>query len=310
MELNISPSHASSLQMTSRRKVICSILGIPLAGAYAFGIEPRWLDLARHTVRLPRLRRPVRLVHLSDLHASAAVSQQMIADAVALAISAHPDLICLTGDYISYRDVPEAAEYAQTLRSLAEAAPTFAVLGNHDGGGWSVHARGFPDHRYVERVLSLAGIELLQNRPARIEVHGQPLTLVGVGDCWAGDLEPDIAFAGVRHEEAPTVLLSHNPDTKDVMANYPWHLMLSGHTHGGQVIVPLYGPPIVPVNDRRYVSGLKPWGARQIHVTRGEGNIGGVRFACRPEPDSFRAIGPQHDRRDVSPDGPLAIPGI
>jgi len=207
----------------------------------------------------------------------------MIADAVALALSVRPDLICLTGDYISHRDVPDAPEYARTLRPLAEAAPTFAVLGNHDGGGWSANARGFRDHRYVERVLALAGIELLQNRPVRIEVRGQPLTLVGVGDVWAGDLEPETAFAGVRGDAAPSVLLSHNPDTKDQLADYPWHLMLSGHTHGGQVIVPLYGPPIVPVQDRRYVAGLKPWGARQIHVTRGVGNLLGVRFACRPE---------------------------
>jgi predicted MPP superfamily phosphohydrolase len=259
------------------------MLGIPAAGAYTFGVEPRWLDLARHAVRFPGLGRPIRLVHFSDLHASSVVSQRMIADAVALAVSVRPDVICLTGDYISHRDVPPEAEYARTLRPLAEAAPAFAVLGNHDGGGWSANARGFRNHRYVERVLALAGIELLQNRRARIEVRGQPLNLVGVGDVWAGDLEPDAAFAPVRVGEAPTVLLSHNPDTKTDMADYPWHLMLSGHTHGGQVIVPLFGPPIVPVVDRRYVAGLKPWGARQIHVTRGVGNLLGMRFACRPE---------------------------
>jgi predicted MPP superfamily phosphohydrolase len=106
---------------------------------------------------------------------------------------------------------------------------------------------------------------------------------VGVGDVWAGDLEPAGAFAQIRRGDIPTVLLSHNPDTKDAMADYPWHLMLSGHTHGGQVILPLYGPPIVPVHDRRYIAGLKPWHDRQIHVTRGVGNLLGVRFACRPE---------------------------
>src|SRR5260370_40251050 len=128
--------------MTTRRKVLCGMLGIPLAGAYAFGIEPRWLDLARHTVHVPRLGRPIRLVHLSDLHASAAVSQRMIADAVALAVSVRPDVICLTGDYISHRDVPDATEYARTLRPLTEAAPTFAVLGNHDDGGGRATAPG------------------------------------------------------------------------------------------------------------------------------------------------------------------------
>ena len=66
-------------------------------------------------------------------------------------------------------------------------------------------------------------------------------------------------------------------------AAYDWDLMLSGHTHGGQIIVPLYGAPFHAVSDRRYMAGLKPWGSRQIHVTRGVGNLLGVRFNCRPE---------------------------
>ena len=268
--------------MISRRKVLYSMLSIP-DGTYAFGIEPRWLDTAIHKVRMPLLQRPIRLMHLSDLHASSVVSQGMIADAVARAVETKPDIICLTGDYISYQDVPAAAEYARTLRPLSKAAPTFAVMGNHDGGTWSALEGGFPDHGYADHVLQLAGIELLHNQSKVVEVRGQKLALVGLGDWWSGEWEPDAAFAGIGHSEIPTVLLSHNPDTKEAVGSYPWNLMLSGHTHGGQVILPLYGPPILPVRDRRYLAGLKPWGTRQIHVTRGVGNLMGVRFGCRPE---------------------------
>ena len=83
--------------------------------------------------------------------------------------------------------------------------------------------------------------------------------------------------------EHPIVLLNHNPDGKDAVGLYPWQLMLSGHTHGGQVIVPFLGPRYAPVDDKRYVEGLKPWGTRQIHVSRGVGNVWSVRFRCRPE---------------------------
>ena len=270
------------MPVTTRRKVLYSMLGCAAAAAYPCYIEPRWLDLSRRRVILPRLECPVNLLQLSDLHASEFVSLGMIETAVNLGLSAKPDLICLTGDFISYRDVPDAAAYARILRRLSQAAPTFAVLGNHDGGRWG-RDKGFPDHRYVDRVLEMAEIPLLHNRAVRLEPNGQPLSLAGVGDVWAGEMKAARAFAGVKAGDHPVVLLSHNPDTKTYLGQYPWDLMLSGHTHGGQVIIPFYGPPIIPVADLRYLAGLKPWGDRQIHVTKGVGNLLGVRFDCRPE---------------------------
>jgi predicted MPP superfamily phosphohydrolase len=269
--------------MISRRKALYALAGIPAAGAYAVGIEPRWLDTEMNKVSMPGLGRRMRVVQLTDLHASDFVPLGMIADAVTAAIAAKPDLICLTGDYISYQDIPSADAYARTLAPLAKAAPTYAVLGNHDGGPWAENDGGFSHHRYAEKVLEMAGIELLHNRSKVVEVHGHPLALVGMGDSWSREFEPVAAFAGIRKHQVPTVVLSHNPDTKDNLSEYPWRLMLSGHTHGGQVIVPLYGPPIIPVRDRRYLAGLKPWGDRMIHVSRGVGNIMGIRFGCRPE---------------------------
>jgi predicted MPP superfamily phosphohydrolase len=254
-----------------------------MAGAYAVGIEPRWLDTEVHTVPMPGLGRHLRVVQLTDLHASDFVPLGMIADAVSAAIAAKPDLICLTGDYISYQDIPAAHEYARTLAPLAKAAPTYAVLGNHDGGPWAETQGGLSDHRFMDKVLEMAGVEILHNRSKIVEPHGHPLALVGIGDYWSREFQPAAAFAGISKPQVPTVVLAHNPDTKDRLNNYPWRLMLSGHTHGGQVIVPLYGPPIIPVRDRRYLAGLKPWGERLIHVSRGVGNIMGVRFGCRPE---------------------------
>lgn len=268
--------------MTRRRFIFWSTA--TTAAGYAFGVEPLWFDVTRKGVRFSRvpMERPVRILHISDLHASRAVSLGMIAEAIELGMAERPDIVCLTGDFISHSDdSPRPADYARVLRKVSS-VPAFAVMGNHDGGHWARRARGFFDHSLMDRALEDSGIELLHNRSHVVEVRGQKLTLVGTGDLWAEEVDGEAAFRSAD-PLLPTVLLAHNPDTKDVLSEYCWDLMLSGHTHGGQVIVPFYGPPFRSVEDTRYLSGLKPWESRQVHVTRGVGNLHGVRFNCRPE---------------------------
>ena len=206
----------------------------------------------------------------------------MISHAIDLGLAQKPDLICVTGDFITHRHDFDKREYAGVLGRLSAAAPAYAVLGNHDGGLWASSRLGYPDHRTVERLLEDAGIELLHNRSTMIETPGRTLNLVGVGDLWSDEIHATRAFSGSRTASA-TILMSHNPDSKRMLREFPWDLMLSGHTHGGQVIIPFQGARYAPVEDKRYVAGLKPWGQRQIHVTRGVGSVAGVRFRCRPE---------------------------
>jgi predicted MPP superfamily phosphohydrolase len=229
-----------------------------------------------------RLRSPIRLLHLSDLHASLVVPMTMIQNAITLGLDQKPDLICLTGDFITFRHDFDSRAYVNALKRLTAVAPTFAVLGNHDGGSWARYRRGNSDHSVVDRMLEDSGVRLLHNRSERVRVRDERLRLVGVGDLWSKEIDGCKAFAEASADEA-TVLLAHNPDSKETLRPFPWDLMLSGHTHGGQVIVTHDGARYAPVADKRYVAGLKAWGSRQIHVTRGIGNVGGVRFRCRPE---------------------------
>ena len=115
-----------------------------------------------------------------------------------------------------------------------------------------------------------------------IEVRGQPVTVAGVGDFWSDETDGARAFRAVRRR-GPVVLLSHNPDSKEAVGAFDWDVMLCGHTHGGQIIIPFEGPRYAPVRDRRFVAGLGAWEGRQIYVSRGVGNVWSVRFCCRPE---------------------------
>ncbi|MBS1875709.1 MAG: hypothetical protein JSU00_21015 [Acidobacteria bacterium] len=108
------------------------------------------------------------------------------------------------------------------------------------------------------------------------------MIIAGTGDLWAEEIDARKAFLNAG-AAMPCILLSHNPDSKDMLSNAPWDLMLSGHTHGGQIIAPFYGPAFAPVADKRFVAGLHEWAGRWIYVTRGVGNLGSVRFRCRPE---------------------------
>jgi predicted MPP superfamily phosphohydrolase len=266
------------------------LLGIGALGAlgiaYSRFVESGWIEVREQPIALPRSRlsAPLTVLHLSDFHRSSSVPLAHIAKAIALGLECRPDLICITGDLITAGERHDLRQYGSVLQALPAAAPAVAVLGNHDGGAWSLGRGGFRDSDEVAGMLREAGFIVLVNESLVLDIAGNRVGLVGTGDLWAGWCDPQRAFRGLADQEVQaTFVLAHNPDTKDALGQYPWDLMLCGHTHGGQVVIPLLGAPIVPVRDRRYVAGLNRWVGRWVYTTRGVGSLYGIRFNCRPE---------------------------
>ncbi|MBA4148773.1 MAG: phosphodiesterase YaeI [Verrucomicrobia bacterium] len=258
--------------------------GTVVTGGYGKAIESEWLEVGRHTIKLSKVpgQQSLKILHLSDLHASNMVSLEFIEKAINLGLREKPDLICLTGDYIT-RKYNDWEGYAGVLSALPKAAPTFATLGNHDGGAWCGIHNGYEDSHNVRNLFDKSGIAHLDNATHKLELRGWKMNLVGLGDIWEKDFQPRKAFSGCDDASCVTTVLSHNPDTKDDLRPYKWNLMLSGHTHGGQVELPFFGAPIAPVKDRRFIKGLHQWDNRWLNVTKGIGNLYGIRINCRPE---------------------------
>ena len=267
--------------LTRRRFLLGCISAGAGAAAWTRGVEPWWWQVAHHTVPLGLGGEPVRLLQLSDMHADP-MPLDYLRKTFRAGLALKPDLICLTGDFITHK-YDRWDEYAALLAELPAAVPTFAVLGNHDGGAWA-RRKGYADTRLVRAMLEAAQIPLLHNRRERLELRGHQLDLVGLGDWWADEMDPAAAFAGWKREPGvPTILLSHNPDTKDLLRAFAWDMMLSGHTHGGQLSLPLVGEPFAPIRDRRFVRGLYRWENWWLHVSAGVGSLHTARFNCRPE---------------------------
>ena len=252
--------------------------------AYSRYVEPYWLGCSERRAPAITPDLSLRILHISDLHFQAGDRRRlaMIGRAVEMGLRLGPDLICCTGDFATAGRAFDGGPLARTLRPLASAAPAFAVLGNHDGGAWATRRTGRPTTTSaVTTMLRDAGIGLLHNRSATVSVRGRHVRLAGLGDWWAGEMDPEAAFSE-HGADTPTVLLSHNPDTKDLLAGFGWRCMLSGHTHGGEGV--LFGwAPFTPVRDRRFRLGMQPFGDRWVHVTAGLGTLSGLRFGCRPE---------------------------
>ena len=267
----------------SRRAFVASMaLGSVGWTGYATGVEPTWLDVGRHDVVTNIPGPPLKLLHLGDFHASWCVSLDYIRQAIECGLRLKPDLICVTGDFITttYGDFER---YQRVLARLPAAAPTFACLGNHDGGAWARCHHGYKDTARVRDLVRQSGLELLHNQSRVLEVRGRKIALTGLGDCYAMEADPRQAFQSPAPAGALRIVLSHNPDTKVMVEPYSWDLMLSGHTHGGQLWLPLIGAPFAPVEDKRFIAGLYPWSSRWLHITKGVGNVHGIRFNCRPE---------------------------
>lgn len=289
-------SQAPAKKKISRRIWFKAVLGLGAAGAtagiYARYWEPGWLKVSRHTLPPEKFRveKKLRFLHLADFHASDVVPFELIEEAIDLGLAEHPDAVFLTGDFITSKlSDDDFARYEKILGKFYFAkVPVFACLGNHDGGKWAASTYGYTTSRKVEEMLTKARVYLLRNQKENIFIKEQKITIAGVGDLWGGEFLPEKTLQRKDRntsgpERPPILLMSHNPDSKEELAPYDWDLMLCGHTHGGQCVLPWIGTPFAPVKDHQFVEGLHEWKDRLIYITRGVGNLHGLRFNCRPE---------------------------
>lgn len=276
--------------LITRRRLLAltgtTFAGAASAAAYAFRFEPQWFEVTEHEIPTRWLRKGnrIRLLHLSDFHARP-IPLDWIEAAIELGKETKPDLILLTGDYVTDRVHPELGVYAKLIRKLVDVAPTFGSMGNHDGGRWADLKNRYDSSEILRGMLADAGVVVPHNAHVEQQVAGERVQIVGIGDHWAKEQNAPLAFKALpRQADCLRIVMSHNPDTKAILQYFSWELMLSGHTHGGQVVIPGFGPPILPVNDKRYYEGLHVYQGRRLYITRGVGGVmGGVRFNCRPE---------------------------
>lgn len=261
-------------------------LGVALAGTlgYANRIEPHRVSVTRRELPIPRLPADLDgkcLVQVSDLHVGP-TGDDYLFDCFRLVADLRPDLIVVTGDYMTARGREEIDHAGAVVAQLPKAPlGVIGTLGNHDYGPHWFDAN-IADA--LVPVLREAGVRVLRNEAT--DVAG--LQVVGMDELWAGRFRPREALAGFDHSRAGLVL-SHNPDTLDRRgwgAYQGW--VLSGHTHGGQCKVPGFRPPYLPVDNPRYTAGEIDLGdGRRVYINRGLGFNRRIRFNVRPEITAF-----------------------
>jgi len=282
--------NSSALFSTTRRKFIGlgAAAGVAALGVDTVLLEPNHPRLVRREILLRRW--PDRLdgftiAMLSDFHYDPYFSVHPLHAAIPIVNNLHPDLIVLTGDFVSVpilntseRDKPAAAAAepcSLLLRQLQARHGRWACLGNHDY---------FSDPDRVAAALRAQGIQVLINQSSAIESNGARFWLSGVNDILGDDADLDATLRGIPPNE-PTILLAHEPDYADYVAQQRRvDLQLSGHTHGGQVRIPLLPPLYLPDLGKKYVWGQYQIGALTLYTNRGLGTFGvPVRWNCPPE---------------------------
>jgi predicted MPP superfamily phosphohydrolase len=219
----------------------------------------------------------LRVAQLSDFHVGERTRPETIRDAIARANAFEPDLVVLTGDYLC-RKRSGVGLVRELLGGLA--APTVAVLGNHDH--W-VDAHG------TARALSAHGYAVLRNQNTTLTLRGAPFTVIGIDDLLAGKARPREALAGAG--SGSRLALAHGPKTADQLRRLGKPLLcLSGHTHGGQINIPLLTPLVLrALAHEPYNRGLFHLGPVQLYVNRGIGNSA-LRIRVNSDPEVTLAV--------------------
>lgn len=274
-----------------RRQVLRALAGVAIGGpmaaaAYSVGFEPHWLQVVRRDLPIAELDDAAvgkTLAMVSDLHVGPFVDDAYLRDAMRRVAAMEPDMAVITGDLITWRDNHEIERAGEIVAELGKPPlGAFATLGNHDYGP----LRQQPElAAALGRELDRRDVVMLRN--AYADTAG--LRVAGMDDLWSGRFDASLVSPALRGGRS-AIALCHNPDSADAegWGDYRgW--VLSGHTHGGQVCVPLGSPPILPVENPDYVAGeVAAPGGRRVYINRGLGHLYRLRFNARPEITIFR----------------------
>ena len=266
----------------TRRQFLGGLVAAPLiavaaTSAYASLIEPHNYEVTTTDIfirDLPGRFEGFRITQLTDIHHSRIVGIDQVRRVIELAQNTKPDLFVLTGDYTTtYRRYVEPC--AEALGALNAPEGVWAILGNHDH---------YTDPELTSRALERHKITVLNNANTSIKRGPDMLQLAGIDDWSWNGTDWQRAFYGLDPRR-PIVLLSHQPGVFDLIEARAASLILSGHTHGGQIKLPLIGAPARFVTQHlKYDSGLFKRGESQLYVSRGTGVIGlPVRLGVKPE---------------------------
>lgn len=259
--------------------VTASVVGL----GYATQIEPAWLEVTRPTLKLPRLHPAFsgfRLAQISDLHMGGWMNRERLDKVVQLVMDEAPDAVAVTGDYLLGRgwDEERAAaleDACAALQPLVDTSPVFTVMGNHDY--WT-------NIKEIRPKLRAAGLLELSNEVHTLRRGAASLHICGLDDVYAGEQRLDLVLNSLPSDGA-AILLCHEPDYADVTSTANrFDLQISGHSHGGQVVIPYYGVVHTPRHGRKYPLGQYQVGTMIQYTNRGVGMARlPVRFNCRPE---------------------------
>ena len=273
------------------RRAFLSLGGAAVAGMalYAGEIARHELVVERRVIKIPGLAETfagMRIAQISDIHFMEYTEPFFVRHTVRELNRLKPDIVLLTGDYVSMAPIYKgrSRDYAPIVAAILgeiECPHKYGILGNHD---WMV------DADYVIESLTAAGIRMFRNENTPIERDGKRFWLAGIMDAlsWEWDLNKTMPRHAEKDKE-PVILMAHEPDILPAVSQLnAVDLMLSGHTHGGQVRLPFLPPLMLPSLGKRFVEGHFQMGRTQLYVNRGIGSVGlPFRFNCPSELTEF-----------------------
>ena len=271
--------------ITRRTFLQAGAIAVGGVAVYSGEIERHWVDIHHISIKLknlPEAFHGYRIAHLADFHYGEYSEPTYIRHVIRVANALKPDMFALTGDFISAYPLVRTisvdfAHHCAGLLSGLHAPLKAAVLGNHDA---------LIGSEEVTNALTSNGITVLKDNSMPIEKDGARLWLAGVADAlvWPGANLQAAIPAARRRETEPLILMAHEPDYADQVVGSGVDLILSGHTHGGQVRIPFMPLMDLPPMGEKYIEGLFAIGDLQLFVTRGIGTVGvPFRFRCPPE---------------------------